>query len=47
MVSMPDVKAGRVNLADIAEINHYLEMKADIEYASFEKARKGRHGRSR
>lgn len=40
MVSLPDVKAGRVSLADIAEVNHYLDMKADIEYAAMEKARK-------
>jgi len=42
MVSLPDVKSGRVNLADIAEINHYLEMKSDIEYSAMENARKGR-----
>lgn len=42
MVSLPDVKEGRVNLADIAEVNHYLDMKSDIEYAAMEKARKGR-----
>lgn len=45
MVSFLDVKAGRVSLADIAEINHYLEMKADIEYASLEKAKVKKRGR--
>ena len=46
MVSLPDVKSGRVNLADIAEVNNYLDMKADIEYAARERSMKGgsRHG---
>lgn len=48
MVSLSDVKAGRVNLADIAEVNHYLDMKSDIENYANEKAMKktqkgGRH----
>ena len=45
MVSFLDVKAGRVSLADIAEINHYLSLKADVEYSSLEKAKVKRHGR--
>lgn len=49
MVSLVDVNSGRVTLADLAEINHYLEMKNDIEYMAQEKAMKeskrkgGRH----
>lgn len=43
---MPDVTAGRVSLAEIAEANHYLDMKADIEYNAMEKARKEvKHGK--
>jgi hypothetical protein len=33
MVSMRDVVDGAVSLADIVTINHYLDMKQDIEYA--------------
>ena len=49
MVSLVDVNSGRVTLADLAGINHYLEMKNDIEYMAQEKAMKeskrrgGRH----
>jgi hypothetical protein len=48
MVSLPDVTSGRVTLAEIAEVNHYLDMKSDIEYYANEKAMKdskkgGRH----
>ena len=48
MVSLPDVTSGRVTLAEIAEVNHYLDMKQDIEYYANEKAMKktlngGRH----
>ena len=48
MVSLPDVTSGRVTLAEIAEVNHYLDMKNDIEYYANEKAMKkakkgGRH----
>jgi hypothetical protein len=48
MVSLPDVTSGRVTLAEIAGINHYLDMKSDIEYYANEKAMKktqkgGRH----
>ena len=40
MISLPDVTSGRVSLAEIAEVNHYLDMKADIEYYVNEKAMK-------
>jgi hypothetical protein len=48
MVSLPDVTSGRVTLAEIAEVNHYLDMKSDIEYYANDKAIKktqkgGRH----
>ena len=47
MVSLPDVTSGRVTLAEIAEANHYLDMKADIEFYANEKAmnkaKKGGH----
>ena len=33
MITLPDVTSGRVTLAEIAEVNHYLDMKQDIEYA--------------
>lgn len=42
MVTLSEVKSGRVNLADIVGINHYLDMKSDIEYAALERGRKGR-----
>ena len=38
MISLPDVTSGRVSLAEIAEVNHYLDMKNDIEYYANEKA---------
>ena len=48
MVSLPDVREGRVTLADLMEVNHYLEMKADIEHYSMDKAREeGKHGKWR
>jgi hypothetical protein len=40
MITLPDVKEGRVSLSDIAEINHYLDMKNDIEYMAQDKAMK-------
>ena len=40
MVSLPDVKEGRVNLADLVEVNHFLDMKSDIEYFANEEAMK-------
>jgi len=40
MITLPDVKEGRVSLSDIAEINHYLDMKQDIEYMAQDKAMK-------
>lgn len=48
MVSFVDVKMGMVTLADLVGITHYLDMKADIEYATMQKQmKKGqRHGRS-
>ena len=39
-MTLPDVTTGRVTLAEIAEANHYLDMKADIEYYANEKATK-------
>ena len=33
MVTMRDVVDGAVTLADIVAVNHYLDMKQDIEYA--------------
>ena len=45
MVSLVDVNSGRVTLADLAEINHYLEMKSDIEYMAMKESKRkgGRH----
>lgn len=40
MVALPDVKEGRVNLADLVEVNHFLDMKSDIEYFANEEAMK-------
>ena len=40
MVSLTDVNSGRVTLADLVEINHYLDMKSDIEYMAQENAAK-------
>jgi hypothetical protein len=40
MITLPDVTSGRVTLAEIAEVNHYLDMKQDIEYYANEKAMK-------
>ena len=46
MVSLPDVTSGRVSLAEIVEINHYLDMRSDIESYLADKAREeSRHGR--
>jgi hypothetical protein len=45
MVSLADVRAGRVTLADIAEASHYLDMKQDIERYFTDKSREeGKHG---
>ena len=33
MVTLRDVIDGAVTLAELVTINHYLDMKADIEYA--------------
>jgi hypothetical protein len=40
MVSLPDVTSGKVTLAEIVEVNHYLDMKSDIEYMAHEKSRR-------
>ena len=46
MVSLPDVKTGRVTLADLIEINHYLDMKSDIEQYAMDKVKEeGKHGK--
>lgn len=46
MIALPDVTAGRVDLAEIAEVNHYLDMKSDLEEYAIEQARKEeRHGK--
>lgn len=46
MVSLPDVKAGRVSLADLVEVNHYLDIKADIEQYAMDRAKEDvRHGK--
>ena len=38
MVSLVDVNSGRVTLADLVEINHYLDMRSDSEYMAHERA---------
>ena len=46
MVSLPDVTSGRVTLAEIVEINHYLEMKADMQnYINDKQREEAKHGR--
>lgn len=51
MVTMTELKSGTVSLADIVGMTHYLDMKADIEYANMMKHEKpslrggGRYGR--
>ena len=46
MISLPDVTSGRVSLAEIVEINHYLDMRSDIESYLADKAREeSKHGR--
>ena len=45
MVDMHDVLEGNITLAEIVRINHYLDMKQDIEYMVSEEARK--HGNSK
>lgn len=40
MVSLVDVNSGMVTLAELVEVNHYLNMKSDIEYMANEKAMK-------
>lgn len=41
MVNFLDVKQGNISLAEIVEINHFLDMKADIEYANMNNTKKG------
>ena len=46
MISLSDVTSGRVSLAEIVEINHYIDMKADMQEYMSEQARKeGENGR--
>lgn len=45
MVDMHDVLEGNITLAEIVRINHYLDMKQDIEYMVSEEAKK--HGNSK
>ena len=42
---MHDVLDGYITLAEIVRINHYLDMKQDIEYMVSEEAKK--HGNSK
>lgn len=42
---MHDVLEGNITLAEIVRINHYLDMKQDIEYMVSEEAKK--HGNSK
>lgn len=42
---MHDVLKGNITLAEIVRINHYLDMKQDIEYMVSEEAKK--HGNSK
>jgi len=42
---MHDVLEGNITLAEIVRINHYLDMKQDIEYMISEEAKK--HGNSK
>ena len=44
MVSMDEVKQGKVSLEDIATITHYLDMKNDIEYVNIHKNDKKNEG---
>lgn len=45
MVDFVSVKNGEISLADIVGLNHYLDMKSDIEYAAIKKAEKrGKRG---
>ena len=40
MVSWADVKAGRINLAEIVRLNDYLDMISDFEYFAMKDAEK-------
>lgn len=42
LVTMRDVVDGVVTLADLVTVNHYLDMKQDIEYAISEESKKRR-----
>jgi hypothetical protein len=39
MVTMGEVNRGEVTLADLVEINHYLDALDDIQYFSIEQSR--------
>jgi hypothetical protein len=45
MVSMTDVLNGNITLSEIVRVNHYLDMKQDIEFMANEEAMK--HGNSK
>lgn len=49
MVNFLDVKYGKISLVEIVEINHFLDMKSDIEYANMPSLKKGgkQYGSSR
>lgn len=45
MVNMTDVLNGNISLAEIVRVNHYLDMKQDIEFMASEEAK--RYGNSK
>ena len=45
MVNMTDVLNGNISLAEIVRVNHYLDMKQDIEFMVSEEAKN--HGNSK
>lgn len=47
MISLPDVTSGRVSLYEIVEINHYLDMRGDIEYMAQKDAEKKANAKRR
>lgn len=44
MTTFQDVKQGRVTLAELVEMNQYLELISDVEYYNTEKRMKGGRG---
>ena len=46
MVNMTDVLNGNITLAEIVRVNHYLDMKQDIEYMVSERENK-KYGNSK